>query len=78
MFHGPHQRLITVRPSFYIGKSDRVKPVIALAFKLLVEHEYLHDAVGYILGIYCMTVSTGRPVNVVAADHPESRGSQYA
>jgi hypothetical protein len=25
-----------------------------------------------------MTVSTGRPVNVVAADHPESRGSQYA
>jgi hypothetical protein len=25
-----------------------------------------------------MTVSTGRPVNVVAADHSESRGSQYA
>jgi hypothetical protein len=44
------------RPCFYVAKSDRVKAVIALAFSLLVEHEYLHDAAGYILGIYCMTV----------------------
>jgi hypothetical protein len=49
--------LTPLSSSFYIHDPKRAKSVIALAFKLLMDHPCLHDGAGHILGIYCMTVS---------------------